>query len=116
MYNNKQQDHEKRKNQEGSYSLYNYLYHYLLDNFEPENLRSITTRNSVVNLLIKEGKAYCIKGGRQINDSEIKDNVNAAIKNFCLNNGKHGDTAKNLGKQQDNSFNTIKETISDLRW
>lgn len=111
MYATKEQDHEKRKDQEGSYSLYNYIYHYLEDNFEPG--QDLTGAHE---LLFREAKAYCIKGGKQINDQEIKENIKQAISNFNANDGQHGDTANNLGKRQDNSFKNIVRSLQDLRW
>lgn len=116
MYKTKEIDHEKRKNQEGSYSLYNHLYHFLLDNFEPQNLDASIAAEAAEKELIKEGKAYCIKGGNAINETELKGAARQAICNFCNNDGSHGDTANNLGKMQSNSFENIKNTISDLRW
>lgn len=110
-YKDKQRDHEKRKNQEGSYSLYNYIYHYLMDNFEPGQVTDATHQ-----LLYREAKAYCLKGGKQVSDKEIKSSIEQAISNFNSNNGEHGDTANNLGKAQSNSLNTIKSALSDLRW
>ena len=110
-YKNKQQDHEKRKNQEGSYSLYNYIYHYLMDNFEPGQVTEAAHQ-----LLYREAKAYCLKGGKQASDEEIKADIKQAIDNFNSNNGEHGDTADNFGKAQDNSFDTVKRSLSDLRW
>lgn len=111
MYATKEQDHEKRKNQEGSYSLYNYIYHYLLDNFEPGQVTS-----DAHPLLYREAKAYCIKGGKQVSDEEIKRNIKQAISNFDNNKGEHGDTAHNLGKAQDNQLDSIKSALKDLRW
>lgn len=111
MYSTKEQDHEKRRDQEGSYSLYNFVYHYLLDNFEPT-----MDLGPAHELLFREAKAYCIKGGKQVNDDSIRATVKQAIQSFKTNNGKHGDTSHNLGKCQDNQFETIKQSIADLRW
>ena len=118
MYKNKEQDHEKRKNQEGSYSVYNYIYRYLMDNYEPKQLDSKPSivLESLENELVNIGKEYIIKGGNKINETELKQYARNAITNFINNNGKHGDTANNLGKQQDNSFNTIKKSLMDLKW
>lgn len=111
MYNTKEQDHEKRKNQEGSYSLYNYIYHYLMDNFAPE--MDLVPAHE---LLFREAKAYDIKGGKGTPDDQIRETVKQAIDMFKQNEGKHGDTAHNLGKGQENSFDTVKRSLSDLRW
>ena len=116
MYNSKKQDHEKRKNQEGSYSVYNYMYHYLLDNFEPSQLEASIACESAERKLVDIGKEYCIKGGNKINEQELVQHARQAITNFCNNDGQHGDTGDNLGKRYDNSFNTIKQSLSDLRW
>ena len=114
MYADKQQDHEKRAKQEGSYSVYNYMYRYLMDNYEPEQLNNIYEQ--VYNQLVKIGKEYCIKGGTKINDGELNNNARQAITNFIDNNGEHGDTANNLGKAQDNSFENIKRSLMDLKY
>lgn len=111
MYKTKEQDHEKRKNQEGSYSLYNHIYHFLLDNFEPEQ-----DINNYFEALFREAKAYCINGGQKISDKEIKYNIQQAIANFKANDGKHGDTADNFGKEHANSINNIKQRLKDLKW
>lgn len=111
-YANKKIDHEKRKNQEGSYSLYNHLYHYLLDNYESDH--NFTDNDKVV--LVREGIAYNQKGGQLIDENEIRSTVDDAIEEFKYNKGEHGDTAQNLGKAQSNSFDTIKRSIADLRW
>lgn len=116
MYATKEQDHEKRKNAEGSYSPYNYAYHYLLDNFEPEQLSASFACEQAEKLLFKEVKAYCNKCGKQMSDDEIMSNVRNAITNFYNNKGEHGDTANNLGKRQDNSFRNIVRSLQDLRW
>lgn len=118
MYANKEIDHEKRKNQEGSYSTYNYMYRYLMDNYEPkqvDNLPSIALE-SLEHKLVKLGKEYCVKGGNKFNESELTGNARTAISNFINNNGSHGDTGNNLGKTYDNSFENIKRSIQDLRW
>lgn len=116
MYANKQIDHEKRKNQEGSYSVYNYMYRYLMDNYEPKNLESSYACEAAENILIKEGKAYCIKGGNKISKEELKQHAMDAVSNFINNNKKHGDTANNLGKAQTETFENIKKSIQDLKY
>lgn len=116
MYATKEQDHEKRKNAEGSYSLYNYLYHYLLDNYEPKNLESSYACEATENLLTKEGIAYARKTNNNVDKEFIRGQARNAIVNFCKNKGEHGDTANNLGKRQDNSFKNIVRSMQDLRW
>lgn len=103
-------------NQNGKYSVYNYLYHFLLDNYEPENLTDPTARQNAKGLLMKEGVAYARKGEGDNSYDTINQAAEEAINNFINNGGKHGDTADNLGKAQSNSFKTIKNTIQDLRW
>jgi hypothetical protein len=115
-YATKQIDHEKRKNQEGSYSLYNYLYHYLLDNYEPETLESSYACEATENLLTKEGIAYARKAGNNTDESFVRSQARQAITNFVNNKGAHGDTGTNFGKCYDNSFDTVKRSIQDLRW
>lgn len=115
-YKNKEQDHQKRKDQEGSYSLYNHLYNWLLNNYEPEQLESSYACEAAENLLVDEGKAYCLKGKGKYDESFVRGQARKAIAAFCSNDGEHGDTAGNLGNMQDNSFENIKRTISDLRW
>lgn len=116
MYATKEQDYDKRKNREGSYSVYNFMYHYLLNNFEPENLEASIACESAEFQLINEGKKYLLKAGIKFNEEELKHTARQAIVNFCRNDGKHGDTADNFGRQQKNQFDTIKNTLSDLRW
>ena len=116
-YKNKEQDHEKRKNQEGSYSVYNYMYRYLMSNYEPkqvDNLPSLALE-SLENRLVKIGKEYCVKGGNKISDEELREDAKNAVSNFIENNNEHGDTANNLGKAQSSSFENIKRTIQDLK-
>lgn len=110
-YATREIDHEKRKNGEGSYSPYNWIYHYLMDNFEPGQVP-----DKADNLLFRECKAYCLKTGVKMDDTQIHDTVDRAKAAFDSNNGARGDVAHNLGKRQENSFDTIKATISDLRW
>lgn len=109
MYQNKEIDHEKRKTGTGSYSPYNWIYHFLLDNFE-------TNQQIPKDVLQKEYKAYCIKCRIAYSKEQAKHDIDKAIANFRENNGKHGDTAHNLGKKQDLSLDNIKNSISDLRW
>lgn len=116
MYNSKEQDHQKRRDQEGSYSLYNYLYQYLLSNYEPENLGSSYACEATENLLLKEGIAYNSKGGNQMSNEKVRQTARQAITNFCNNNGKHGNTSKQFGKGQSNSVKTIASALEDLRW
>lgn len=118
MYKNKQEDHEKRKNGEGSYSPYNYMYRYLMDNYEPKQLNNkpSMTLEPLERKLLAIGKEYCLKAGVKLDDKTLAQHASSAIVNFIDNNGEHGDTAHNLGKRQENSFNTIKAAISDLRW
>lgn len=116
MYANKQIDHEKRKNQEGSYSVYNYMYRYLMDNYEPKNFESSYACEATERLLIKYGKAYCKKGGNKISDEELKQHARDAVTNFIHNNKEHGDTAHNFGKRQNETFENIKNTINDLKY
>lgn len=118
MYATKQQDHEKRTNQEGSYSVYNYMYHFLMDNYEPQQVDNLPSMalESLENKLLKLGKEYEVKGGNKYNEQSLVQDARTAINNFCNNNGKHGDTGNNLGKAQQNTFDNIKRNISDLRW
>lgn len=117
-YATKEQDHEKRKNQEGSYSTYNYMYRYLMDNFYPAQLNDMASiqLESIERKLTDIGKEYMIKGGNKYNDQQLVSEARQAIDNFIDNNGSHGDTAQNLGNRQDNSLNTIKQSLADLRW
>lgn len=116
MYATKEQDYIKRKNQEGSYSLYNYLYHYLLDNYEPEQLNSAFMTNTAKDMLVKAGIAYARKANNSQDINYVQSEADKAIANFKDNMGEHGDTAHNLGKLQDNSLPSIKRTLSDLKW
>lgn len=115
-YATKEQDHEKRKNQEGSYSVYGFMYHYLLDNYEPDNLKLDSMKNTAIRELIYEGREYCIEGGNTMSNDELKKEAKKAVDNFVANNGEHGDTAQNLGNQQNNQLDTIKSALQDLRW
>lgn len=118
MYKNKQEDHEKRKNQEGSYSVYNYMYRYLMDNYEPEQLddKPSMALESLEKQLAAEGLDYSLKGGNKITKEELLQHARSAISNFINNKGEHGDTAHNLGKGQENSINSIARNLKDLRW
>lgn len=117
-YATKEIDHEKRKNGEGSYSPYNYMYRYLMDNYEPEQLNNKPSMalESLEHKLSTIGKEYCLKTGVKMDDKTLAQHASSAIVNFIDNNGKRGDTAHNLGKRQENSFDTIKAAMSDLRW
>lgn len=117
-YATKEIDHEKRKNREGSYSLYDYLYRYLMDNYEPEQLadKPSMALESLERKLLDVGREYMLTGNGKYNDSEIVQAARSAITNFIDNNGEHGDTAQNFGKMQNSSFDTVKQSISDLRW
>lgn len=118
MYNNKQEDHEKRKNQEGSYSVYNQMYRYLMDNYEPEQLdnKPSAALESLEKQLAAEGLDYSLKGGNKITKEELLQHAHSAISNFINNKSKHGDTAQNLGKEHENSVNAIARNLKDLRW
>jgi len=118
MYKNKQEDHEKRKNQEGSYSVYNYMYRYLMDNYEPEQLddKPSMVLEGLEKQLAAEGLDYSLKGGNKITREELLQYARSAISNFINNKGEHGDTAQNLGKEHENSINAIARNLKDLRW
>lgn len=115
-YATKEQDHEKRKNQEGSYSVYNFMYHYLMDNFEPGNFKSESVKKSAERELIYEGREYCLEGGNRVDDKELATAAKDAIANFIKNDGEHGDTADNFGNRHENQLDTIKQSLADLRW
>ena len=118
MYKNKEIDHEKRKNQEGSYSVYNHMYRYLMDNYEPQQLDNIpsTALESLEKQLAAEGLDYSLKGGNKISKEELLQHARSAITNFINNKGEKGDVAHNLGKGQENSINSIARNLKDLRW
>ena len=109
-------DRNDKINQNGKYSMYNYLYHFLLDNYEPDNLTDPTARQNAKGLLMKEGVAYARKGAGDNSYDTINQAAEDAINNFINNKGEHGGDGDNLGKTHENSFNTIKNTIQDLRW
>lgn len=113
MYATKKEDHAKRMTGTGSYSPYNYIYHYLMDNFEPSQDLSAAGE-----LLQREYKAYCIKCGIAYNHNAAINDIKNAISNFKSNNGQHGDTAGNLGKAHEgnDSFNNVKQSLQDLHW
>ena len=115
-YATKEQDHEKRKNQEGSYSVYNYMYRYLMDNYEPKQLDAMPSMalESLEKQLATVGEEYALKGGSKVDN--IVGIARGAITNFINNNGEHGDTAHNLGKNHKNSIENIARSMKDLRW
>lgn len=117
-YANKQIDHEKRKNCEGSYSPENYMYRYLMDNYEPQQLNDKPSMalESLERKLVDTAKEYLINAGISYATGDLAPMARSVISRFINNNGEHGDTAHNLGKMQNNSFDTVKESISDLRW
>lgn len=118
MYATKEQDHEKRKNLEGSYSVYNEMYRYLMKEFEPEQLDNMASiqLESLEKQLAIIGEEYSLKGGKKIEPSELRKIASGAITNFINNKGQHGDTGDNFGKRQENSVKNIVRSISDLRW
>lgn len=117
-YATKEQDHEKRKNCEGSYSPENYMYRYLMDNYEPEQLndKPSAALEGLEKTLVNTAKEYLINAGLNYATGGLAPMARAVISRFINNAGSHGDTADNFGKAQSNSFDTIKQTISDLRW
>ena len=97
-------------NTTGAYSSpYNWIYHYLLDNYE-------TDQQIPEDILYKEYKAYCYTRKIKSSDEQAKHDIEKAISNFRKNDGKHGDTAQNLGKRHESPLNTIKDSLKDLRW
>lgn len=117
-YSNKAIDHEKRKNMEGSYSVYNQMYRYLMKEFEPKMLDNMASvqLESLEKQLAVEGEEYALEGGKKLSKEELIKIARGAITNFINNNGQHGDTAENLGNKQENSLDNIKRSLSDLRW
>lgn len=114
MYS-KEQDKQKRINREGSYSLYNRMYHYLLDNYEPTQVSGVL-KNDAIEQLKRIGSEYMLKAGETTSDKELVDTAKEAIDNFIKNDGKEGTDPHNLGKAQDNSFDTIRDTVSSMLW
>lgn len=110
-YRNKEEDHQKRRDQEGSYSLYNFMYHWLLDNCEPQ-----MDLEPFRHLLATEGRAYSMQGGKKVSDDELRESMDEAIAAFKENNGEHGDTAENFGKKHDGQFENVKMSLADLKW
>ena len=108
-YPTREQELEKRNNQEGSYSTYNYMYQYLLANFEPENLEASIACESAERKLVELGKKYELKGGNKIDEQQLVQDARKAITNFCNNDGQRGDTAHNLGKKYNKSFAIVNE-------
>lgn len=116
MYGSKDKERAKRKAQDGSYSMYNHLYHYLMDNFEPSDMEDFSLRDKAFKMLIVEGMNYSISGGKQPSIDAIKYDARKALQNFHNNDGKEGTTSDHLGKAQDNSIGAIRDSLSDLRW
>ena len=117
-YANKQQDYEKRKNQEGSYSVYNDMYRFLMKNYDWRQLENLSSAaiESLEKALAVEGEEYSRKGGNKTEPQELIKIAKNVIVNFINNKGQHGDTGDNLGHKHDNSIRNIARTISDLRW
>ena len=117
-YANKQQDYEKRKNQEGSYSVYNDMYRFLMKNYDWRQLENLSSAaiESLEKALAVEGEEYSLKGGNKTGPQELIKIAKNIIVNFINNKGQHGDTGDNLGHKHDNSIRNIARTISDLRW
>lgn len=117
-YANKQQDHEKRKNQEGSYSVYGDMYRFLMKNYDWRQLDNspADALESLEKTLVVEGEEYSLKGGKRTDPKELRKIASSAIANFINNKGKHGDTGNNFGHTHDNSIRNIARTISDLKW
>lgn len=65
-YASKQQDHEKRKNQEGSYSVYGDMYRFLMKNYDWRQLDNLPADalEALEKTLIVEGEEYSLKGGK----------------------------------------------------
>lgn len=116
MYGSKDKEHAKRKAQDGSYSMYNHLYHYLMDNYEPSNMGDFMLRDKAFKELVVEGMNYSISGGRQPSIDAIKYDARKALQNFCANKGEQGNTSDHLGNGQANSLDSIKASLGDLRW
>jgi len=117
-YATKEQDHEKRVNREGSYSPENYMYRYLMDNYEPEQLKDKPSMalEGLEKTLVTKAKEYLINAGINYATGGLAPMASAVISRFIANNGEHGDTANNLGKAQENSFDTVKQSLFDLKW
>lgn len=117
-YKNKEQDHEKRRDQEGSYSVYNYMYRYLLSNYEPSQLKDKPSivLESLEKQLVTIGAEYLAKGGNKVDKENLFKDASSAISNFIENCKEHGDTGNNLGRLCSSSFDNIKRTIKDLKW
>jgi len=116
MYKDKATDHEKRKNEEGSYSLYNHLYNKLLRDYEPANLMNPEFCRTIEAALIGEGKEYAIKGGKDSSDKTVTEAARQAMKNFIANGKKKSGDAEHIGRSQKDTFENIKRTITDLKY
>ncbi len=118
MYTTKEQDHKKRMSQEGSYSVYNEMYRFLMKSYDWRQLDNLPSAalESLEKTLAVEGEEYLLKGGNKIEPQELRKIARGAITNFINNKGQHGDTGDNLGHKHDNSIRNIARTISDLKW
>lgn len=115
MYSTKEQDFQKRKSHEGSYSRYNKLYQYLMSNYEPVQLRDSMQVVNAKDQLYQVGHDYDMQLGKQDPEGLAKD-IEQAISNFVKNDGQHGNTSHLLGKGNDGHFDNIKRSLADLRW
>lgn len=105
-------------NQDNTKDLYDHLYKYLLDNYEPANLTTESAYRNTEGLLMKEGITYSRKKGIGNNTYDtISSAVKKAMDHFINNNGAKSNNPDRLGKAQDGgSFNTIKQSLQDLYW
>lgn len=117
-YATKEQDHEKRKNQDGSYSVYNEMYRFLMKNYDWKQLDNLSSAalESLEKTLVVKGEEYSLKGGNKIEPQTLRQTAGNAITNFINNKGQHGNTGDNFGHKHDNSIRNIARTISDLKW
>ena len=113
-----QEQEQEHKRQGGYYSVYNFMYKHLMDNYEPIQVKKMSDSalKSLERKLVYIGREYCIKGGDIIDNNGLANDAEKAVSNFIDNNGSHGDTSHAFGKTQSNSFDTIKSSIEDLRW
>lgn len=107
-----------RKEHKGQYTLHNHLYHWLLDNYEPQQLKDDDTRQRAETQLRQVGFNYTANGGDPISDEELDEEIRSAVDDFIENRKQHGDTADRLGKGIDlnNATSHLFQATKDRRW
>lgn len=118
MYSTLEEQHEKQKLNEGSFSLENRLMEYLRNEYNPDTINSMY--DTVLNDLAYKAQRIDLNSGKQEDmNKDYKKIAEDVISRYLQNRNKPAyKRADNLGKRYNvnESFDTVKNTLTQIKY